>query len=181
MDERVEEMNIRVWGRDRQGCWSEQTVIKHDSKIKGVRIAPAEQHILSHSKDKIIKIHSRDKDGNWSANGVIYHQNKINNLDFSACGRHILTHSKDLTARIWTCNEQGQWVEQKILRHSDEIRHALISDSGGSVAACAGSTVQLWTYTDAWLQRVTPHCDETITSIQFSPSGEHLLFGTKQG
>ena len=181
MDERVEEMNIWVWGRDRQGCWSEQTVIKHDSKIMGVRIAPAEQHILSHSKDNIIKIHSRDKDGNWSANGVIYHQNKINNLDFSTCGRHILTHSKDLTARIWTCNEQGQWAEQKILRHSDEIRHALISDSGDSVATCAGSTVQLWTYTDAWRQRVTPHCDETITSIQFSPSGEHLLVGTQQG
>ena len=179
--ELVEEMKIRVWGRDRQGCWAEQTVIKHDSKIMSVRIAPAEQHILSHSKDNIIKIHSRDEAGNWYANGVIYHQNKVNNLHFSACGRHIFTHSKDLTARIWTCNDYGQWAEQKILRHSDEIRHALISDSGDSVATCAGSTVQLWTYTDVWLQQVTPHCDETITSIQFSPSGEHLLVGTQQG
>lgn len=181
LDEWVEEMNIRVWGRDRQGCWAEQTVIQHNSKIMGVRIAPAEQHILSHSKDNIIKIHSRDEAGNWSANGVIHHHDKIKNLHFSACGRHILTHSKDLTARIWTCNEQGQWAEQKILRHSDEIRHALISDSGDSVATCAGSTVQLWTYTDVWLQQVTPHCDETITSIQFSPSGAHLLVGTQQG
>ena len=179
--ERDEGTNIRVWGRDQQGCWTEQAVIEHDNKIMGVKIAPTEQHILSYGRDNIIKIHSRNDAGNWFPNGVIYHQAKVNNPCFSVCGRHILTNSEDLTARIWSCNDHGQWAEQQILPHSERIRHAIFSDSGRSVATCAGSTLNLWTYyTGLWQQQTTPHCNEIITSIQFSPS-EHLVVGTRQG
>lgn len=179
--ERYENMSIRVWGRDRQGCWTEQTVIEHDNQIMGFKIAPTEQHILSHSRDNIIKIHSRDHAGNWFRSGVIHHQARVNNLCFSVCGRHILTNSEDLTARIWSCNDHGKWAEQKILRHAERIRQAIFSDSGRSVATCAGATLSLWTYYPGlWRQQTTPPCNEIITSIRFSPS-EHLVVGTRQG
>ena len=176
-----EGMHIRVLGRDRQGCWTEQTVIEHDNKIRDVKIAPTEQHILSHSRDNIIKIHSRDDAGNWFPSGVIYHQDWVNNLCFSACGRHILTNSEDFTAKIWSFNDHGEWAEQMTLRHAERIRQAIFSDSGRSVATCAGSTLNLWTYcTGLWLQQTAPPCNDIITSIQFSPS-EHLVVGTRQG
>ena len=178
--EREEGMNVRVWGRDRQGCWTEQKVIEHDNGIIGVKIDPTDQHILSHCKDNIIKIHSRDNASNWLPSGVIYHQDRVINPCFSACGRHILTKSDDLTARIWSCNDHGKWSEQQILRHPEGIRHAIFSDSGRSVATCAGSTLSLWAYTGQWVQQATPLCNEIITSIQFSPS-EHLVVGTRKG
>ena len=178
--ERNEGMNIRVWGRDRQGCWTEQTVIEHDDQIRGVKFAPTEQHILSHSRDHIIKIHSRDDAGNWFPCRISCSQVRFDSLCFSACGRRILSKSEGLIVRIWSYNDQGQWAEQKILRHDERIRHAIFSDSGRRVATCAGSTLSLWAYNGLWVQQATPPCDEIISSIQFSPS-EHLVVGTRQG
>jgi len=155
------------------------TLEGHTDWVLGVAISPDGKYIATASRDGTAII--------WDAFSgkklftLSGHIGQVSDVIFISNGRQLVTTSFDRTAKIWdvtsgqelyTLYGHTNWVQQVATVNSDNNQLATASDDG---------TVKVWDAISGQSLLTLPGNAGPISSIAFSPHGEHLVTVSQNG
>jgi WD40 repeat protein len=106
--------------------------------------------------------------------------NAVHSVAFSPDGRLLAAGSRDGVVRVWS-TKAGRLVTDQVGGFDTWVNAVAFSPDGLSLAAGAfGGTARVWR-TGTWEQQHELSAPATFSSVQFAPTGDHLLTGAIDG
>jgi len=138
----------------------------HEGLLNSGRYSPDGSLVVTASRDHTARI--------WNLDGetlaVLHHDAEVRAAEWSPDGSHIVTISHDATAKVWT--SEGQLLH--VLPHDDWVYEAAWSQDGERMFTISSESLRSWSMTDG-NQLWSADVHESLSRIQVSPSGRHLL------
>lgn len=153
----------------------EESLTRHQQKIKTVAFSPDSKYILTGSQDKSAIL--------WKTNGEFVksfsHGKIVNDVAFSPDGKHFATSSQDYKVRIWSLD--GLDTAPTILSNSPRYQSITFStDRLGQylVGGTSDGYVDIWDWRNN-TKRQFRYQRARINAIAMSPDNHQILIGAK--
>jgi WD40 repeat protein/transcriptional regulator with XRE-family HTH domain len=169
---------IKFWDLESGACL--RTIVAHDDMIWSIAISPDGRWLASAGKDHLVKIWEIS---NGRCFGILEgHTNWVNSVAFSPDGRLLASGSNDQSIKLWEV-ATGRCL-QTIQTDHDMFWSVAFSPDGSLVAGCGNRpTIGLWQVDSGKLLKEleTEVQGSAVYSLAFSPDGQSLLSGSKNG
>ena len=174
---------IRFWNL--RGESIRRPLTGHKGAINSVAISPDGQYIASGGADNTIRL--------WNSKGKlvckpfaghqeVYSKEGIYCVFFSPNSQSIASCGADATIRLWSLN--GDTLTPQPLKHFGVCSIAFSPD-GHKVASAGddstGDGIRLWTTDGRPVEEYFSKTAYMLTSIAFSPNGDHIVTGENDG
>ncbi|KAF7319205.1 WD40 repeat protein [Mycena chlorophos] len=165
----------RVWNLGTSAVSPGVIFKMHEHWVNAVAFSPDGRLVLSASNDNVWYIWDAES-GAVSLGPISGHkQSSIANVAFSTDGKRVLTGSSDGSLRIWSA-ENGDLIGLPLEGHTGVVSSVGFSADGRRVISGSDDcSVRVWDIASPQTAPQTPAYYGSITSVQYSPNGKHIL------
>lgn len=169
---------IKFWDIESGGCL--KTIVAHDDMVWSIAISPDGRWLASAGKDHLVKV--------WEiSSGQCFavlegHTNWVNSVAFSPDGTLLASGSNDQSIKLWEVATRR--CLKTIQTDQDMFWSVAFSPDGSLVAGCGNRpAIGLWQVASGRLLKELEIEGQgsAVYSLAFSPDGQHLLSGSKNG
>jgi WD40 repeat protein len=154
--------------------------LPHEGYVVCVAFSPGGTALASASRDNLARIW-RVRDGKLLHTLEGHTDKDVNCVDFSPDGTVVASGGTDETVRLWRSSE-GSLL--RVLKTTGRVGSVTFSPDGVILATTSipnSNDVQLWSVADGVLLHTIEAHNDIVSHVMFSPDGQMLLSGSRDG